>query len=194
MDHEALPPAPEGDSVAKPAAGASLASLFQELAMGNVSALDGIYDVMSTELYRLALWRTGSPEDAGDVIQSVFVRLAEGRVRLANVREPRSYLLAMAHRAAVDCRRDPASRALPLADRTELLRADIADPDRAVDARRASAALRKLPPAQREAIFLHHFSGMTFAAIGRVTRVPTFTAASRVRNGIRALRRLLGLP
>ena len=161
--------------------------------MGDLSALEGIYDIMAGELYGLALWRTGSPPDAEDVVQTVFIRLVEARDRLAVVREPRSYLFAMAHRSAVDRRRGPASRAVPLAEEQEFLEAPPTDPGRALDARRASAALRYLPAAQREAIFLHHFSDLTFAAIGRVTGVPTFTAASRYRNGIRAVRRLMGL-
>jgi len=161
--------------------------------MGNMAALDGIYDATATDLYRLAFWRTGIRSDAEDVVQTVFVRLAEARGRLAAVRDPRSYHLAMAHRAAVDRRRSASARALPLPDEPDLLQAGLPDPGRAVDARRASAAWRDLPAPQREAIVLHHFSGLTFAAIGRVTGVPTFTAASRFRNGIRALRRLMGL-
>ena len=170
-----------------------LAALFRELAMGNLSALEGIYDIAAGELYGLALWRTGSPADAEDVVQTVFVRLVEARERLAVVREPRSYLFAMAHRSAVDRRRGPASRAVPLEEDRDLLEAPPSDPGRVLDARRASAALLGLPAPQREAIFLHHFSNLTFAAIGRVTGVPMFTAASRYRNGIRALRRLMGL-
>jgi RNA polymerase sigma-70 factor (ECF subfamily) len=191
MEHDAHKFEGNGEPEAKLAAGSNLASLFGELAMGNIAALEGIYDAMSTEIYRLALWRSGAPDVAADVVQTVFVRLAERRARLGVVRDPRSYLLAMAHRAAVDRRRAAARQAFPVT--TELLQPGGTDPDRALDARRASAALEDLPPAQREAVFLHHFSGMTFAAIGRVTGVPTFTAASRVRIGIRVLRRLLGL-
>ena len=161
--------------------------------MGKTSALDGIYDATATELYGLALWRTGSPSDAEDAVQTVFVRLAEARERLSSVREPRSYLLAMVHHAAVNRRRGSFARTLPLPAEPSLLQCSPSDPGRALDARRASSALLGLPAPQREAIFLHHFSGLTFAAIGRATGVPTFTAASRFRNGIRALRGLMGL-
>ena len=159
--------------------------------MGNVAALDEIYGATSAELYGLALWRTGSTADAEDVVQSIFVRLAEGRGRLAEVRDPRAYLLAMAHSAAVDRRRGWWARAVPLQEEARFLEASPHDAERAEDARRASAALAELPAPQREAIFLHHFADLTFAAIGRVTGVPTFTAASRFRSGIKALRRRL---
>jgi len=187
---------PSAGGAASPVEGANderLAGLFRELAMGNLTALDGIYDATATDLYRLALWRTGVRTDAEDVVQTVFVRLAESRERLSTVREPRSYLLAMAHRAAVDRRRGPSARTVPLPEEPDLLQAGPSDPGRELDARHASAALRSLPARQREAIVLHHFSGLTFSDIGRVTGVPTFTAASRFRNGIRALRRLMGV-
>ena len=61
-----------------------------------------------------------------------------------------------------------------------------------MDADRATAALSQLPTAQREAVYLHHFAGLAFREIGRVTGVPTFTAASRYRLGIARLRRALG--
>jgi DNA-directed RNA polymerase specialized sigma24 family protein len=38
---------------------------------------------------------------------------------------------------------------------------------------------------------MRHFEECTFARIGRITGVPTFTAASRYRLGIGRLRRLL---
>lgn len=193
MEPEASPFAGGNDSDRGRAADGSLAGLFRELSLGNMAALDAIYDAMATEMYRLALWRTGNPDDAADVVQSVLVRLAEMRPRLGTIRDPRAYLLAMAHRAAIDRRRGPASRTVPFLEHTALLQAAPGDPDREIDARRASAALERIPAAQREAIFLHHFSGLTFDQIARVTGVPTFTAASRVRNGVRALRRLMGL-
>ena len=84
-------------------------------------------------------------------------------------------------------------RTVPLQEEGSLLQASPSDPGRSMDARRATSALLGLPAPQREAIFLHHFSGLSFAAVGRVTGVPTFTAASRFRNGIQALRRLMGL-
>ena len=53
--------------------------------------------------------------------------------------------------------------------------------------------INQLPPAQREAIYLRHFAGCSFAEIGRATGVPTFTAASRYRLGLQRLRRLVGV-
>jgi len=68
------------------------------------------------------------------------------------------------------------------------------DPDETVDAWRVSRLLAQLPLAQRDAIYLQHFAGCTYAEIGRIVGAPAFTAASRYRAGIRRLRRLLEVP
>jgi len=165
--------------------------IFREVAAGGSSAFEDLYEVASKRVFGLALWRTGSRDDACDVVQDVFVRVAEHRDRLARVRDPRAWLLAVAHRLAVDVvRRRRRRRAEPL-EHCSFLEAHGEDATRAVDAARASILLAKLPPAQRETIYLHHYAGCTFASIGSVTGVPTFTAASRYRLGIEKLRRLM---
>jgi RNA polymerase sigma-70 factor (ECF subfamily) len=168
-----------------------LAELFVCMHEGDAGALEALYDATARVLYGLALWRTGSPDDAADIVQEVFVRLARHRDRLADVRAPRAWLLSVTHRLAVDVGRRRARRRESPADGLELLRAPVDDPGRAIDAARASALLAALPPAQREAVYLRHYQDLGFAAIGRVTGVPTFTAASRYRLGVVKLRRLM---
>jgi RNA polymerase sigma-70 factor (ECF subfamily) len=165
--------------------------VFAELAAGRRQALEDLYEGAGRNLYGLALWRTGSPEDAADVMQEVFVRVAEQRHRLAKVKDPKSWLLAVTHRAAVDVTRRRARRPERPLEECGFLAATGIDADRGLDARRASELLAQLPPAQRDAIFLHHFAGCTFAAIGDIVGVPTFTAASRYRLGVEKLRRLM---
>ena len=63
----------------------------------------------------------------------------------------------------------------------------------AVAAKNLPPGLRELPAPQREAIYLRHFAGCSFAEIGKATGVPTFTAASRYRLGMRRLRQLTGV-
>jgi len=166
-------------------------ALFAELAAGRPEALGRLYDLACKRLYGLALWRTGSREDAEEVVQEAFVRLATLRGRLGAVRDPRGWLLALTHRLAVDVtRRRRRRRAEPIDDHPDLPAAP-ADPARGVDAGRAWALLARLSPKQREVVFLHHHEGMSHAEIGRCLGIPAFTAASRYRLGVAALRRLL---
>jgi RNA polymerase sigma-70 factor (ECF subfamily) len=173
-----------------PAGGRPWVELFDDLAEGRASALDEIYDAAAGRLFGLALWRTGSREDACDVVQEVFVRLAEQGRRLRKVKNPRAWLLAVGHRAAVDVTRRR-RKSEPLAS-CRFLEALPGDADRRLDAGKAGELLAGLPPAQREAVYLRHFTDCTFAEIGQVAGVPTFTAASRYRLGIAKLRGLMG--
>jgi RNA polymerase sigma-70 factor (ECF subfamily) len=166
------------------------AGMFAQVAAGDPAGLEALYRVAARRIFGLALWRTGSVEDASDVVQEVFVRLAEHRDRLAGVADPRAWLLSVAHHVAVDVARRRERRASTPLDEVPHLVA----PDREgspVDADRASRLLAGLPAAQRDAIYLRHYEECTFAEIGTITGVPTFTAASRYRLGIARLRRLL---
>jgi RNA polymerase sigma-70 factor (ECF subfamily) len=166
-------------------------ALFSELAAGSRRALGSLYDVAASRIYGLALWRTGSAEDAGDVLQDVFLRVATQRGRLRRVRDPKAWLMTVARRLAVDVVRRRKRQTAERPEDCSFLEAPAGDAARAVDAARASKLLGCLPEAQREAIYLHHHAGCTFAAIGNIVGVPTFTAASRYRLGIAKLRRLM---
>jgi RNA polymerase sigma-70 factor (ECF subfamily) len=169
----------------------SLRELFDQLAAGRVEALATLFDATAAELYGLALWRTGSAEDAADVVQDVFVRVAEQGERLARVRHPKAWLLTVTHRAALDVHRRRSRRRTAPLDESPLLAAAV-DGDRAADAARASRLLAALPAAQRDVIFLHHFADCSFAEVGSILGVPRFTAASRYRSGVAKLRTIMG--
>ncbi len=165
--------------------------LFARLAAGDRAALGELYDLAAARLYGLALWRTGDPADAEEVVQEVFVRLAEQRDRLAGIRDPLSWLFTVTHRAAIDRVRRRLVRAAEPIEHCDFLLAAAVDPERQLDAARASRALAELPPKQREVLYLHHFLGLSFAAIGAVVRAPLFTVASRHRLGLARLRKRL---
>lgn len=165
--------------------------LFAELSAGRIEALEPLYDLAADRLHALALWRTGSADIAAEVVQDAFVKLVDGRERLHRIADPRAWLMTVAYRLSVDRLRSRSRRRVVPLDEMPYLEATDRDPERQADAARASAALHRLPAVQRTAIYLHHFLGCTFAEVGRITRVPTFTAASRYRNGLRRLRRTM---
>lgn len=167
-----------------------LAEALAGMARGDKEAMAVLYDEASADLYGYALWKTGNPDDAQDVVQEVFVRLARTRASLARVSKPRSYLLGVAHRAAVDLHR--------LRRRTEPLEESLfleggAGPGERFAAREASLAVAALTPDQREIVYLRHFCDLSFAEIGAALGISLFTAASRYRLAIKRLRRVLGV-
>jgi len=168
----------------------ALAAALEELATGRRESLDRIWELCGDDLYRLALWRTGSPADAEDAVQEVFVRLATNTGRYAGVRNPRSYLLRMAHNVAVDT----ASRRRhdPLPDEAPSL-VTVEPVDDLIDGRRASRLLLELPEKQREVVYLRQFAGLSFREIATVCGVSLFTAASRHRLAMNRMRKLMGV-
>lgn len=188
---EDLPYAPRDRDVARDRKREDWRDLFDDLAAGRLSALEDLYDAAAPRLYGLALWRTGSAEDAADVVQDVFVRVVEQGAGLVKVRNPRAWLLTVAHRAAVDVTRRRRRRPSEPIEDHPFLTDGVDEGERLLDAAHVSVMLAALPAALREVIYLKHFLGCTFAEIGAIVGAPTFTAASRYRNGVHKLRRLM---
>jgi len=185
---------PAFDAVAGQGAGDGPAAeqlevILRRVAAGDPGALARLYDLCGARLYALALWRTGSREDAADVVQEVFVRLTQSGSGLARVRRPLPYLLRMTHNLAVSALR----RRREHGDVDQLMIADpAADAEARFAARQAAALLARLPAKQREALYLRHFEGLTYREIAAVLGIPAFTAASRCRTGLAKLRRMMG--
>jgi len=164
---------------------------FEALARGDHTALEAIWEAAGSRLYAIALWRTGDEQDARDVVQEVFVRLASRRQDLSRVRTPHLWLLTVAHRVAVDLTRRRSVRLAEPLDSVRFLSAPERNPESRAEEAELSRALARLPGAQREAVSLRHIAGHSFREVGLITGVPTFTAASRCRLGLARLRRLL---
>lgn len=171
--------------------GATWRRIFDDLAEGRESALGDLYDAAARQLYGLALWRTGSEDDAADAVQDVFVKVAEQGSKLSRIRNPKGWLLTVTHRAAVDIARRRLRRSAEPLEEYPFLTADHDDSDTVLDAAHASVLLAAMPPDLRDVIYLKLFADCTFAEIGAIVGIPTFTAASRYRRGISDLRHLM---
>lgn len=163
---------------------------FRRLPTDRDEALEAIYGLEADRLFALALWITGSREDAADAVHDLFVKLAARPPRLTEIRRPRAYLLSMVRSIALDRVR---RRRQVEAPEDCLLEAPASDPESSVEAGNVSRHLHRLPRSQREAVYLRFFAELSFADIGRVTGVSLFTAASRCRLGLAKLRHLMGV-
>jgi RNA polymerase sigma-70 factor (ECF subfamily) len=167
-------------------------------------------DLAFEELYRRYRRRivayahrlVGDPGRAEDVTQEVFLRLWSDPSRFDPSRgQLGPYLRLMARSRALDVWRSERSgeRALERAGRLRQ-RDEAPDeqrPDAAAehDSDRDSmlAALRRLPAAQGEAIFLRYFGDLGSAEIAARSGVPVGTAKGRIRIGLEKLRAEPGL-
>jgi RNA polymerase sigma-70 factor (ECF subfamily) len=156
-----------------------------------------VYDEHSRGVYAAAYRILGQATPAQDVVQDVFLRLWR-RPESFDARRGRlgPYLRLMARSRALDLWREgqAAGRA---SDRLKLV---VGEDEGHVDERPALAAerddareqvrdaLRRLPAAQREALVLAYWGGLTADQIARRSQVPLGTAKSRIRLGLARLR------
>ncbi len=155
--------------------------------------LEELYDRYGDRMYHFLTLRLGSAEDAEDILQETFCRLARYSIRWAFIRHPRAFVFRTARNEAnrflakrMARRKDlisthggpdqPAAGAMqPFADSTSAI----------------TGALEALPDEQKEVVILKVFQDLTFREIAAVCGVSANTAASRYRYGIEKLRSCL---
>jgi RNA polymerase sigma-70 factor (ECF subfamily) len=161
------------------------------------STFDRVYAAHASAVYRAALRVLGDATRAQDVAQDVFLRVWRDPLGFDPRRgELGAYLRIMARSRAVDVWRESqaATRARERMQRAAAA-AGAATADRAADAveRRLEreavrAALVRVPVAQREALVLAYWGGLTVGQIARRAGIPLGTAKSRLRLGLARLR------
>jgi RNA polymerase sigma-70 factor, ECF subfamily len=148
-------------------------------------------------VYATAFRILGNGAQAQDVVQDVFLRLwRRPRTFDAERGALGSYLRLMARSRALDVWREGQAGGRA-SDRLKLV---VADEDLRLDDQPAAAAeladtrellrdgLRRLPEAQREALVLAYWGGLTADEIAHRSAVPLGTAKSRIRLGLSKLR------
>jgi RNA polymerase sigma-70 factor (ECF subfamily) len=154
--------------------------------------LDELYDSYGDALYRYLTLKLGSAQDAEDVLQETFVRLARYGDRRRFIRDPKAYAFRCAHNEANRFwKKRMRRRDGDAAFRPELASLLFQGPNEAAEIR-LGEALAGLSAEQREAVVLKDFEGLTFRAVGSACGVSTYTAASRYRYGMARLRAFFG--
>jgi RNA polymerase sigma-70 factor, ECF subfamily len=164
---------------------------------GEPEALRRLVDRHYEPLYRF-LWRlTASPEAAAELTQEAFVRALE---RLSSF-DGRARFSTWLHAIALNLWRDSSRR---LARQIAAAQAQVPSTLPVVDSEQQALArlerhevrraVERLPEAQRVAILLFFYQGMSYQEIGRVCDCPVGTVGSWIHHGVRALRRMLGEP
>ena len=159
-------------------------------------ATDPTYGAHAGEVFRTAYALLGDHHLAADVTQDVFVRLWARPDRFDPSRgELGSYLKLVARSRAIDVwRRNAMSRRLQdrLEDEAPLDPAAGEDAADVATRRATSGALRaavgRLPDAQREAVVLAYWGGLSAPEIAARCGVPVGTVKSRIRLGLARLR------
>lgn len=170
---------------------------------GDAAGLERLVDGFADRVFGFLFRMTGNRPDAEDLTQEVFVRLVRkiGAYRHDGKFEPWLFRIAanLARDRVRGARRSPPIVSSARSGEGETREDDAAACEDAVDAGlmhqeemdALSAALQKLPDAEREVVMLRHFSQMSFNEIARLTGVPLGTALARGHRGLARLRSIM---
>jgi RNA polymerase sigma factor (sigma-70 family) len=159
--------------------------MMARIAAGDDSALARVFDRYSDLVYGLARRLLGAAA-AADVCQEVFLVLWQQPERFDSSRGSLGpFLATIARRRCIDMMRTSGRRSANEKRSSRLSPPAVPDVESAavaiVTAERVRAAIDELPEAQREAISLAYFEGLTFRQVAVATGVSEGTAKSRLR-------------
>jgi RNA polymerase sigma-70 factor (ECF subfamily) len=156
-------------------------------------ALEIIYDYLGRKLYGYLLTILCSEQKAEDVMQNVFVKIAEKRDRIADANNITGYIFKVARNEAMDYfRRQPKHHEdISKYENILCVKEEHKNKVDEEEIKEISKSLEILPHKQREVINLKIFQDMTFEEISRALRISQNTAASRYRYGIEKLKNKL---
>ncbi|CAN5471935.1 sigma-70 family RNA polymerase sigma factor [soil metagenome] len=193
---------PEGKAPLQQASQEMDAELVRRMSEGDESAFATFYDRFAPGLFSMIYAILRDQKESEDVLQEAFVQMWK---RTASYDSARSSLFTWAvmisrHKAIDRLRSRQRQTRLSEAVATEIqVTLATAPAERADNALarsderdRVRAALAQLGDAQREAIDLAFFGGLTQAQISERLGAPLGTIKARIRRGLLALRDVLG--
>jgi RNA polymerase sigma-70 factor (ECF subfamily) len=178
------------------------AELISLVTQGDQDALEALYERYSRAVYSFSLRIVGDAQVAEEILQEVFVRAWQQGGSFQSARGSLiTWLLSITHNLSIDeVRRRKRRPQKAESEEPESILAGLPDEGPNVEEEvwlsslRVSIqdALQQLPAAQREAIELAYFQGLTQREIAETLGEPLGTIKTRMRLGMLKLRETLG--
>lgn len=152
----------------------------------NLPPFQSLLDSYRGDVYRFLVATVG-PVDADDCYQETWIAALRAYPRLKRADNLRGWLLRIAQNKAIDSQRARAGRPLPsdslpeTAAAPEAAAAEDGEPE-------LWAAVRRLPPKQRAAVFCRSVLGMPYAELAELLDSSEDAARRNVHEGLRTLR------
>jgi RNA polymerase sigma-70 factor, ECF subfamily len=187
----------EQDDAAKAVRRAEDVGILARIVDRDERAVEELYKRYSGPLYSLAYQVTGAERFAQDVVQEVFVAVWREAYRFDPARGAVApWLFSLARHKAIDFVRREANIRKRTADVDLEFHESDDDVDHEVWAHiqrdKVREAIRELTPAQREALEMAFFQGLTHVEVSERLGIPLGTAKTRIRSALLRLRDLLG--
>jgi len=171
------------------------ATLMEQLLRRDVSAFEELYERHSRIVYSLVLRILRQGSTAEEVVQDVFLQLWRNSARYDASRPLVPWLLTLARNRALDHLRLKSERQRRREEQTEefpQIAAAAPEYEKALDekrrAERVRALIGSLPAAQKKAIELAYFEGLSHSEIAASLNEPLGTVKSWIRNGLMRLK------
>ena len=153
--------------------------------MSGAIDIAGIFSRHVKTVYRLCYSYLGSPQDAEDATQSVFMKLIDKPRDFADEEHEKAWLLVVAANYCKDVLKSAGrSRA---ADMPE----EIPDSQASAEPSDVLQAVLALPDIYKDCVYLHYYEGYKTDEIARMTETPPSTIRNRLRDARALLRTAL---
>lgn len=177
--------------------GQQLAGLLAQVARGDHSAFEEVYDQLAGPVYGLVRRVLRDPAQSEEVAQEVMLDVWRTASRFDAARgSAGAWVMTIAHRRAVDrvrtenaaTAREQKVAAFPVsgADVAELV-------EGALDQQRVRRCLGTLTSLQAEAVTLAYYGGYTYPQVAGLLGVALGTVKTRIRDGLIRMRDCMGV-
>lgn len=175
-----------------------LARLLTRVGTGDRAAFALLYEATHPGLYAEVLGVVRDPSQSEEVTQEAYLRIWQTSAAFnPSLGSARHWLRLLARRCSIDwVRKAESLRRLDLHDYGSSVYADYDSTTQALEDHaevdQLRAAFGTLTDLEREALRLVYYQGQTHEQTARALDIPAGTAKSRIRSGVRRLRRALG--
>jgi RNA polymerase sigma-70 factor, ECF subfamily len=161
-------------------------------------AWEALHAAHHTVVFRLAYLMLGNPGDADDAAQDTFLRAYRAAHTLDATRDARPWLLGICANVCRNQRRS-ARRFLAMLQRAAFAQPELVEPMDGPEAGAEAAlraavlwrAVRRLPLAQQEVVYLRYFLSQGEAEAALALGVPAGTVKSRAHRALNSLRNVI---
>lgn len=153
-------------------------------------AMTLIYDLLGRKLFGYVTGIVNSRPDAEDIVQDLFVKMAEQRNKIAASRNISAYIFSMARNLVMDFLRKRQKEKKMLFEGDFLLvKAERGNREEyEKDLKKLQLAVAGLPSEQKDVVCMKYFQGMTLDEIAVLLNTSINTVASRCRYGLEKLK------
>ncbi|MBN1506890.1 MAG: sigma-70 family RNA polymerase sigma factor [Sedimentisphaerales bacterium] len=159
---------------------------------GSPEALQRMYEKYKNDLLKLAISLVRDVSTAEDIVQDVFVSLAQSAARISIRGDLRKYLVVCVANRVRNRKRDESRHETVGLDGAESLACESRRPEQWAivneELRRLSEAMARIPYEQREVVNLYTQGSLTFRQIAEIQNASINTVQGRYRYGMNRLR------